>query len=306
MSCPFRVEHELKSMKGAGDLISKTLSSIGIKKKQDCGCGSRQAKLNRLMPFGSAASDRDWSVIVTTAPRPQPTLQCCVDSLRTAGWEPVVFAEPDSPQVDDVETVRNKTRRGVWFNWLHSVEWALKKTKADKILCVQDDTTLHPDSKQFVENILWPSPQTAFLSLYTPKHFSVRRTPGINRVHTGSLWGACAILWPRAVLEQVIRHEVAINWLGAAPRSRNKGVYEKRKANPHLVQNSDTAIGKICNRLRREMWFIDPSPARHIAQHSSVRHGGNTGRRNCGRCADHAASLAEQVPVEGVLQHAIS
>jgi hypothetical protein len=61
------------------------------------------------------------------------------------------------------------------------------------------------------------------------------------------------------------------------------------------VQNSDTAIGKILNRMRRPMYFVDPSPVQHIATHSAIGHGGNDGRRNAIRIADHAQPLWDQV-----------
>ncbi|MCR9201202.1 MAG: hypothetical protein NXI04_21385 [Planctomycetaceae bacterium] len=44
------------------------------------------------------------------------------------------------------------------------------------------------------------------------------------------------------------------------------------------------------------MYFVDPSPVSHVAVHSTIGHGGNKGRRNCYRCADHDSPLADQVP----------
>ena len=50
------------------------------------------------------------------------------------------------------------------------------------------------------------------------------------------------------------------------------------------------------NRMSRSMWFADPSPVQHIATTSAIGHGGNKGRRNCGRCAKFSQSLHEQLP----------
>jgi hypothetical protein len=44
------------------------------------------------------------------------------------------------------------------------------------------------------------------------------------------------------------------------------------------------------------MWFMDPSPVQHIAKYSATNHGGNTGKRNCGRCAKYSIPLEDQVP----------
>jgi hypothetical protein len=121
------------------------------------------------------------------------------------------------------------------------------------------------------------------------------RSTGIRRVKTRALWGACALVWHRDVLQQVIEHRVAKNWLGAMPKSKSRSVLQRRRENPAMVQNSDTAIGGILNRLKLEMWFVDPSPVYHAATHSAIGHGGNNGNRNCGRCADHDKPLKEQV-----------
>ena len=245
-----------------------------------------------------------WFTAVTTAPRTDCTLKQSIDSMLIAGFDPVIFAEPNSTVIKDCETVINKEKKGVWYNWIQSCEYALEHSDANVIMTVQDDSLFHPDCKTFSEKILWPKEDAGFVSLYTPKHYSIvphfktkQRDIGVNRVYTRSLWGACALIWPREILEAVLDNEITKNWLGAPTKSRSRSVIEKRKANPTLVQNSDTAIGKIMNRMKRSMWFVDPSPVEHIAQHSVVGHGGNKGRRNCMRCAKWAESLEEQVPI---------
>lgn len=254
-----------------------------------------------------------WYVAVTTAPRKEPTLDNCIISLRDCGWEhPIVFAEPDSPQTDAL-TIHHPTRLGVWRNWVYSVREALR-SDAEVIMTVQDDSEFHPDSKDFVESIMWPAKDTGFVSLYTPKHYTVHdlsslrklrrinrntpeiRNPGVNRIYTRSLWGACALVWPRKVLEHIITCPTIDNWLGAIPRSRDPKVYQMRRENPHIIANSDTAIGKIMNQYNYSMWFVDPSPVSHIARYSAIGHGGNDGRRNAYRIADRTIPLTTQVP----------
>ena len=245
-----------------------------------------------------------WSTVVTTAPRTDCTLQKSIDSMIIAGFDPVIFAEPESTKVKSCVTIKNKEKMGVWYNWIQSCEYALEQTDANVIMTVQDDSLFHPDCKSFAEKILWPKEDAGFVSLYTPKHYSVvphfktkQRDIGVNRVYTRSLWGACALIWPREILEAVMEHDITKNWLGAPTKSRSKSVMDKRRANRTLVQNSDTAIGKIMNRMKRSMWFVDPSPVEHIAQYSAVAHGGNKGRRNCMRCANWSAPLEQQVPL---------
>lgn len=254
-----------------------------------------------------------WYTIITTAPRRDPTLQTCVDSMRDAGWEPIVLAEPDSPP-SNAQTIQNPTRLGVWHNWIKSVRLALE-SDADTILTVQDDAEFHPDSKDFAELCLWPAPNCGFVSLYTPKHYTLRddrlmrklrrkdpnisdmRDPGVNHIITRSLWGACALIWPRKVLEHIMQDPIIESWLGAVTRSRNPAIHEMRRQNPHLIANSDTAIGKVLNKHGYSMWFVDPSPVAHIAQYSAIGHGDNKGRRNAYRIADITLPLISQVPL---------
>ncbi len=210
--------------------------------------------------------DPSWMVAVTTAPRKDPTLSVCLDSLTVAGFEPYVFAEPDTevPVEYQDRTIVNEERRGVWWNWIESCRYALNNSNAEKILTVQDDSIFHPDCKSFMNEHLWPSSNVAFVSLYTPKHYSVQprkrsapRNTGINRIHTKSLWGACALVWPRKVLEKVMEHELIENWYGCPTKTKSVWAerLKQRKVEPWRIQNSDTAIGKIVNRMKREMWF---------------------------------------------------
>lgn len=237
-----------------------------------------------------------WFVAVTTAPRKDCTLSRCVESIRNASLEPTIFAEPGSTAID-CQTVQNESRLGVWRNWLAACRFAIE-TEADYILTAQDDSWFHPDCREFIESIQWPI-DAAFVSLYTPKHYSFRkgnpRQTGVNRIRTRSLWGACALVWRPHVLQQFINHKIAKSWAGARPRSGNQGVIESRRANPHTIANSDTAIGKIANGIGMSMYFVDPSPVTHIARHSTIGHGGNDGRRNAYRIADHSLPLAYQV-----------
>lgn len=254
-----------------------------------------------------------WYVAVTTAPRKECTLISTLESLEDCGWQPTVFAEPDSTPTDRL-TYHNSEKLGVWRNWVKSIRTALE-SDADVIMTVQDDCDFHPESKSFTESIMWPAAHCGFVSLYTPKHYSIysarvlkevkRKDPnatqfrpvGVNRIYTQSLWGACALVWPRKVLEQVARHSLIEKWVGAVPRSGNPAVYKKRMENPSTIANSDTAIGKIMNQMNKTMWFVDPSLVSHTAKYSSIGHGGNDGRRNAYRIADHTIPLSSQLPL---------
>ena len=226
-----------------------------------------------------------WAAVVTTAPRRDCTLRQCIDSMAACGWTPTIFAEPKSTTVRSYETFTNKSRLGVWHNWLQASRWAIEQ-RAEYIITVQDDSLFHPQSREFIESIQWPA-DAGFVSLYTPKHYSLDnrkqlRPPGVRRVYTSSLWGACALVWRPETLAAVINHPIAKAWC-------------RRRPDPATVANSDTAIGRICNAIGLGMWFCDPSPVSHIARFSTIGHGGNSGRRNAYRIADHSLPLSYQV-----------
>lgn len=260
----------------------------------------------------SLPDNGNWFVAVTTAPRTDSELNTTLESVISAGWTPHIVSEPGVDLTNvDLPWTQNKERKGVWYNWLNAARIGLE-SGAENILTIQDDAEFHPESRLFTESILWPTARTGFVSLYTAKHYSYRwrrkqkfdksdqRPIGVNRIYTKSFWGAVALVFHRDVLEQMLEHDVVKKWKGCPPKKRKhrKSVYAKRKANPFLVQNSDTAIGRALIQMKRDLMFIDPSPAQHIAKHSSIGHGGNLGRRNCGRCADFEASLFDQIPVK--------
>lgn len=256
--------------------------------------GNRESAI--LSASGSLSSEpgnKTVTIAVTTAPRQECTLVYCLASIEACGWSPIVFAEPGSTETD-YQTNWNKAKLGIWHNWLNASRWCLDNTSSDFIMTVQDDSLFHPESKLLVDRMDWPR-DAGFVSLYTPKHYSIKRPVGVNKIRTKSLWGACALLWSRSALSDVIDTPTARNWLGAQPKSRSASVIESRRSNPSTIANSDTAIGKAMNRLELGMYFVDPSPVHHIARFSTISHGDNTGRRNCGRCSDFEKPLWEQV-----------
>jgi hypothetical protein len=300
--CPYRVQPSTDFFRATAQLYQQPGKHIQRPTSKPCGGCDKKVKVAGLLPPLAASSER-WTVAVTTAPRTDCTLVESINSIRSAGWEPIVFAEPNSTETD-CQTIQNDKRHGVWFNWLKSARWCVNNTDAELIMTVQDDAIFHPDSLEFTESILWPHENCGFVSLYTPKHYTItrenrKRPVGVNRIPTQSLWGACALVWDRRVLKAVVNHPIAKSWLGVPPSNRKtrKSVMAKRKANPWMVANSDTAIGKILNALKRPMFFVDPSPVSHVAIHSTIGHGDNKGRRNCIRCADHSVPLADQVPL---------
>jgi len=203
----------------------------------------------------STYSPGNLFVGVTTAPRQQATLLDTLYSLKCNGLDPMIFAEPGSiPTV--FPTKLNKKRLGAWFNWLSMARTALTYN-VDHFLFVQDDIVLHQDSHSLIESQLGKI--DGFLSLYTPPKYSRLKGIGIHRIYTKSLWGACALLFPRKILEDIVNHPRADTWLGARARNNPQSVYERRRKNPHQIANVDTAIGMLMNKFQHPMYFTTPS-----------------------------------------------
>lgn len=257
-----------------------------------------------------------WVVGVTTAPREGSTLERCLNSLVANGWQPIVFAEPGtdvSPAKRlGLRIVQWKDKKGCWGNWLTMCrELLAHHPDADVFLTVQDDTVFHPQARAFAEaNGVFPAPAetVGFFSFYSARHYQNRyhvyrpngsmvgnypsvqtaRSKAINekkypgrqikevrlkvgpaKLNTQSFWGACAMAFPRESLRKIINHRIAIEW---------RGFNDKQEGAE--IRNSDTAIGRICNALNLGMWVWNPSLSHHVAKHSTIGHGDNSGQRN--------------------------
>lgn len=277
------------------------------------------------MPYHSPRKIQSWGVGITTAPRTQHrTLPECVESVIANGWNPVIYAEPNtdlSGLPKGLQIVKNTERLGVWRNWKAAAGDLLKRfPDAEFILTIQDDTIFHPQSRWFAEHFFPVNSQRVF-SFYTPKHYGQRadvfdqtgkirqknlpyetarkwitktrarrgwklksyhKDVGMHKINTRSLWGACAMAFPRKLLQAVLEHKTARNWLGHRGKMNPEKWRERQTSEPWRIQNSDTAIGNILNALGWEYWCPVPSLADHIAEASAdgVGHGGRGGRRS--------------------------
>jgi hypothetical protein len=112
------------------------------------------------------------------------------------------------------------------------------------------------------------------------------------------MWGACALVFRPEVLRQLVEHPRAQSWVGVRCRDNKKWqeLKEKRIANPHMIQNSDTIIGSILVKsLKRKLYYFNPSPCTHTSRYSAISHGDNTGRRNAYYIASMDLPLALQI-----------
>ena len=221
----------------------------------------------------------NWFTAVTSAPRRVPTVNGTVESLRWAGFNPYVFAEPGT-SIEDKSAVGcvHVQRLGVWHNWVYAAEKAYE-SGYPHCLITQDDINVHEDTREVLELLFAKSKAYEMISVYTPRAYSYennnvsrrRRKPGLyDAIQAELLFGAVGFAYRRQTLGKMLEHPLIDNW---------RGVKEAKL--PEDAVNSDVAIGKICSALGIRIWFPTPSFGIHTSRVSSIPgHGNNDVKRN--------------------------
>lgn len=234
----------------------------------------------------------EWAVGVTTAPRSQPTLRACLESLQANGWNPDVYAEPGSDLMKWSGPVVHRPKKlGCFHNWLDMIRDLLRRYPDAKwILTVQDDTAFAPNAKRFVEQLQWPSEKCGMISLYTSRLYTQgkKRPPGAFKTPLRNWWGALAMCFRRETAERLVECRAIQDW-------NWENIPKNRKAkNPANVRHLDTAIGNALKSLREELWSFHPSLSQHVAEVSSLNNGGNQENRRAWKVSQNP--LVDCVP----------
>lgn len=179
----------------------------------------------------------DYAVGVTTAPRPTPTLDRTLASLRRAGW----------PHCDVLPDTRC---RGAWRNWIEGLQALLRRyPHADAYLISQDDVVFCDRLRDYLRRTLWPAEpaSVALCSLFTPAAYRVPRL-GWHTQRRG-------------------RHLVAAQAWVIPPESARAIVADlgSVEASKHI----DNRIGEWAERNGRMPWYHMPSLAEHIGLRNS-------------------------------------
>lgn len=157
---------------------------------------------------------------IITAPRPKPTLNASVRSLREdAGCNEKVSVFSDGPfsglPCGDVMMVRNTPPLGNFRNWVRALQFVYKKSDADWLMICEDDIVWAKGSwKVLLEEtkpggLLYTLPQLGAVSLYLPIRMSKLLENGRTlaprngyhylRMQVGlKMWGAQCLMLPRA------------------------------------------------------------------------------------------------------------
>ncbi len=232
-------------------------------------CGDRQTDSPRPHPLPRHVTR--FAVGITSAPRPKPTLARCVASVIAAGFAPTVYAEPGTDLTGvSCPVVARPERLGCWRNYVQTLRDLLASDpEAQAIVVFQDDVIVANRTREFLEHDLWPSDRTGAVSLYSPdfKLYEAREKRGWKRINSKWLMGACAMVYPREVAEALSRHTT---WRGGAKRTIE---------DPAKWKAVDTWIGHAIHAEKRHAYYPNPSLCQHIAETSSIGHGGNNSLR---------------------------
>jgi hypothetical protein len=245
-------------------------------KPQPVGPFDRLCDLLAPPPRRHAQPIRQWAVGVTTAPRPHPTLDACLESLARAGWKsPHVFMDSAVRIPESFGHLPGALRSpavGAWPNhYLSLLELTLRQPDADAFLIVQDDALIYDGEnvRAYLEETLWPGRRLPIVSLYCPEPYTAEQY-GWHLFRKSWVWGALALVFPRDTAQRYVRDRTICRhrW-----RSSNGGLL-----------GIDGLIGWWARRRGVPFWFPTPSLVQHIGETSTLWAG-------CGASGPRAASL---------------
>ena len=180
----------------------------------------------------------EWSVGITTAPRPVPTLGQTVASLGRAGWL-------------NLSIVRDTRGIGAWRNWIGGLRLLIRRQpRADAYMICQDDVVFCRGLRSYLQRSLWPAERetVALCSVFTPAAYQTS-PPGWHRQCRG--WYLSA----------------AQAWV-IPPESARAIVAEL--ADLDASKHIDNHIGKWARQTGRVPWYHAPSLAEHVGSGNSA------------------------------------
>lgn len=201
-----------------------------------------------------------WSVGVTTASRPKPTIARTLASLSRAGWiSATVFADGlcDTPPRGGVDYVCRDRPIGAFSNWWTALnEIYMREPRADYYLLAEDDVVFCRSAREHVESIE-PPENAGVLSLYAAAGSEGERV-GFSRVVGGKAgFGALAYVWTREMMLKILSDKTF-----AHHRANSRKLY----GNKH----QDEAVARFC-RARGLFYMVHtPSLCQHIGLGNSA------------------------------------
>jgi hypothetical protein len=249
----------------ARDAAVRSLDLVGMEKGHPpARPAAGRVPLATVIPRSSRSGGRvsRWAVGVTTAPRRQPTLAPCLESLAAAGWpSPHLFIDGAVTLPDRFASLHctfHDTKLGAWPSYyLALAELLLRQPESDAYMIIQDDVIVADggDLRSYLESVLWPGRRPGLVSLYCSSLYTQAR-PGWS-MHRGLwVWGALAFVFPRALAESFVTDARVFG-------------HRRSQLNDGLA-NIDLVVGRWALRRHVEVWHPTPSLAQHIGDASTL------------------------------------
>jgi hypothetical protein len=205
---------------------------------------------------------RNWAIGVTTAPRIQPVLSACLESLARAGWQrPHLFIDSAvnvSEHHDQLPCTFRDERVGAWANYyLTLAELLLGHPRADAYIVVQDDALVYDGESltSYLETVLWPGQTSCLVSLYC-SGADAAADPGWHPCDGMMMSGPLALAFPREQAKAFVT---------------DREVFEHRWSADELAA---TSIGDVISlwAFKRgvPIWLPTPSLVQHIGETSTI------------------------------------
>jgi len=208
---------------------------------------------------------RRWAVGITTAPRRQPTLALCLDSMMRAGWDeataPRLFVDSAvtiPERYSDLPLTFRESRIGAWPNYyLALMELLMRDPEADAFLLVQDDAIFYDrqNLRAHLEQVLWPADPVGLVSLYCSKAYTQRK-PGWHKKKGRWAWGALAFVFPRELAKRFVCDPIVLDHRWSGPKSG--------------LVIIDFVIGAWAARHNVAIYYPCPSLVQHIGDTSTL------------------------------------
>jgi hypothetical protein len=219
--------------------------------------------LRQLVPAPMARHGKidEWAVGVTTAPRREPTLEACLESIARAGWDrPYLFVDgavriPE--RFGDLRGTFRDEKLGAWPSYyLALTELLMRQPHADAYLIVQDDVVFfdRENLREYLEEALWPGETSPLVSLYCAQP-DARPEPGWH-CRQGWVAGAHAFVFPPPLAKHFLT---------------DRPVFDHRWADdPVWACCVDDVMHHWAKTAGIDVWFPSPSLAQHIGESSTL------------------------------------
>lgn len=143
---------------------------------------------------------------VTAAPRKRETLPDTLESIKQ--YNPIVFAEPETPTVKGYKFEINETRLGCFKNYYHTIERLLNDYHADYYLICEDDIKPLEGFDETISEVIKYNGRGAFALFQHTSPYHKHGGKGFAAIKIGRKYaGMLAMLYDKATLEKIFNHQ---------------------------------------------------------------------------------------------------